>query len=134
MKIRERKKVIQKHIERIEEQSQVKPKLKTKERVKGVLTGDESAKDEITKEEEPVQLDFRDMSENFILPPLTIMESPTRESAIDNRELSERAKVKDKLAEFAIDGSVNEMHPGPWSQHTNSNRSRNQIQQNRQHE
>ena len=115
MKIRERKKVIQKHIERIEEQSQVKPKLKTKEKVKGELTGNEFAKDGIvTKEEEPVQLDFRDMSENYILPPLTIMEAPARESAIDNRELSERAKViKDKLAEFAIDGSVNEMHPGP---------------------
>ncbi len=111
MKIRERKKVIQKHIERIEEQSQVKPgKLKTKEKLKA----DGDSVPASSKEEEPVQLDFRDMSENFILPPLTILETPVRESAIDNRELSERAKViKDKLAEFSIDGTVNEMHPGP---------------------
>lgn len=116
MKMRERKKVIQKHIERIEEQSQVKTgKLKTKDKEAYEHTDPGHARVEIsTKEDEPVQLDFRDMSENFILPPLTILETPAKESSIDNRELSERAKViKDKLAEFSIDGTVNEMHPGP---------------------
>jgi DNA segregation ATPase FtsK/SpoIIIE, S-DNA-T family len=115
MKMRERKKVIQKHIERIEEQSHVKTiKAKTKEKEERGISQDQTSPIPATKEEEPVQLDFRDMSENFILPPLTLLETPSKETTIDNRELSERAKViKDKLAEFSIDGTVNEMHPGP---------------------
>ncbi|HJZ13324.1 MAG TPA: DNA translocase FtsK 4TM domain-containing protein, partial [Acidobacteriota bacterium] len=119
MKMRERKKVIQKHIERIEKQSDlgVVPKHKkekpekTKEEVR---IGIAPTRAPAAKEEEPVQLDFRDMSENFVLPPLTILEAPSNESDIDKKELVEKSKViTAKLLEFQIAGTVTEIHPGP---------------------
>jgi S-DNA-T family DNA segregation ATPase FtsK/SpoIIIE len=117
IKTRERKKVIQKHIERIEQQSPVIPpkpkKIDTKK--KQVPASDAEMFPPVAKQEEPpVQLDFRDMSENFILPPLTLLEAPTGEFNIDKKDLMERSKViTSKLAEFSIAGSVTEIHPGP---------------------
>ncbi|HEY7160641.1 MAG TPA: DNA translocase FtsK, partial [Acidobacteriota bacterium] len=65
-------------------------------------------------EEEPVQLDFRDMSENYVLPPLTLLEAPGSESSIDKKELVEKSKlITGKLGEFQINGAVTEIHPGP---------------------
>lgn len=123
MKVRERKKVIQKHIERVEQQSDgmlVKGKKDKKEKA-------DRAADAVAEmpaaqvkmktnrpEEQPVQLDFRDMSENFVLPPLTLLEATSTETEIDKKELVERSKIiTSKLAEFAINGAVTEIHPGP---------------------
>ena len=117
IRTRERRKVIQKHIERIEQQTPVAPqpkakkeKIDTKKPEAAAVLHAAAAK----AEEEPVQLDFRDMSENYILPPLTLLEAPTTEVSIDKKELMERAKViTSKLAEFSISGTVTEIHPGP---------------------
>lgn len=116
IRTRERRKVIQKHIERIEQQTPVAPPPKAKKekidtkKKEPVMTHAVPSK----TEEEPIQLDFRDMSENFILPPLTLLEAPTGEVNVDKKELMERSKViTSKLAEFAIAGSVTEIHPGP---------------------
>ncbi len=118
LKVRERKKVIQKHIERIEKQSEiVTPKLKkdrsdTKGEPPSISSPITSSK--LKTEEEPVQLDFRDMSENYVLPPLTLLEAPGSESSIDKKELVEKSKlITGKLAEFQINGAVTEIHPGP---------------------
>jgi S-DNA-T family DNA segregation ATPase FtsK/SpoIIIE len=119
IRTRERRKVIQKHIERIEQQTpvahQAKPKkekitTKNKDAPNIAATAATAPK----QEEDPIQLDFRDMSENFILPPLTLLEAPTVEVNVDKKELMERAKViTSKLAEFSISGTVTEIHPGP---------------------
>lgn len=127
MRMRERQKVIQKHIERIEKQTEIaatpeKPKRETAEKKKkeeappaaSVAAHVPSAVPAKPKEEEPLQLDFRDMSENFILPPLTLLEAPTAEANIDKRELVEKSKlITNKLGEFSIAGTVTEIHPGP---------------------
>ncbi len=119
IKIRERQKVIQKHIERIEQQSEISvpktKKEKTDQPKQAVGTTPEQTKPAKPRtEEQPVQLDFRDMSENFVLPPLTLLETPSTESAIDKKELVEKSKVIiGKLGEFAIAGTVSEIHPGP---------------------
>jgi S-DNA-T family DNA segregation ATPase FtsK/SpoIIIE len=114
LKVRERKKVIQKHIERIEKQSEI-PALKNKKsdtKPPAAIIAPQT--DASKSEEEPVQLDFRDMSENYVLPPMTLLEAPVSESVIDKKELVEKSKlITGKLAEFAINGSVTEIHPGP---------------------
>src|SRR5262249_21382394 len=122
MKIRERKKVIQKHIERVEKQTEIAPDPKVKKQEKKKEEASTAVMETIAapssilpkQDEAPVQLDFRDMSENFILPPLTLLESPSTESTVDKKELVEKSKViTSKLAEFSISGSVTEIHPGP---------------------
>jgi DNA segregation ATPase FtsK/SpoIIIE, S-DNA-T family len=117
IRTRERRKVIQKHIERIEQQSPVplaKPKKEKIDTKKKEPVFNEPVELPAKIEEEPVQLDFRDMSENFILPPLTLLEAPAVEISVDKKELMERSKViTSKLAEFSISGSVTEIHPGP---------------------
>jgi len=115
MKIRERKKVIQKHIERIEKQSELVVKTKKeKSEPQNEETRAAVAPRPKKEEEQPVQLDFRDMSENYVLPPLTLLEGPATESAVDKKELIEKSKViTGKLGEFSIAGTVSEIHPGP---------------------
>lgn len=123
MKVRERKKVIQKHIERVEQQSEgilIKNKKEKKEKsdsvplpVEAHASQPQPAKTN-RPEEPPVQLDFRDMSENYVLPPLTMLEVHAAETEIDKKDLVERSKIiTSKLAEFAINGAVTEIHPGP---------------------
>lgn len=112
MKMRERKKVIQKHIERIEKQTEisVKPRKQKTEKKDDPDEAPIAAK----VESEPVQLDFRDANETFMLPPLTLLKTPAGESMVDKRDLSEKAKIiTEKLKEFAIAGQVTEIHPGP---------------------
>jgi S-DNA-T family DNA segregation ATPase FtsK/SpoIIIE len=111
LKVRERKKVIQKHIERIEKQSEI-PAMKNKKQDTKPPAAIVSTPSKT--EEEPLQLDFRDMSENYVLPPMTLLEAPVSESVVDKKELVEKSKlITGKLAEFAISGSVTEIHPGP---------------------
>ena len=115
IRTRERRKVIQKHIDRVEQQTPVAPPPKQKkEKVDTKKPLTEIVPPPPKPEEDPVQLDFRDMSENFILPPLTLLEAATAEINVDKKELMERAKViTSKLAEFSIAGTVTEIHPGP---------------------
>ncbi len=112
LKVRERKKVIQKHIERIEKRSQIASPKTKKEPQPSVSTAVSSLTSK--SDEEPVQLDFRDMSENYVLPPLTLLEASGTEATIDKKELVEKSKlITGKLAEFVISGAVTEIHPGP---------------------
>lgn len=112
MKMRERKKVIQKHIERIEKQTEISVKPKKQKTEKKDDSDEEPIAAKV--ESEPVQLDFRDANETFMLPPLTLLKTPTGESAVDKRDLSDKAKIiTEKLKEFAIAGQVTEIHPGP---------------------
>ncbi|MCU0257229.1 MAG: DNA translocase FtsK [Vicinamibacterales bacterium] len=50
----------------------------------------------------------------FVLPPLTLLDAPRSERKIDERELMEAARLlEDKCREFAVDGGVVQIHPGP---------------------
>ena len=51
---------------------------------------------------------------DFVLPPVTLLDAPKTERKIDERELMERARLlEDKCREFAVEGSVVQIHPGP---------------------
>jgi S-DNA-T family DNA segregation ATPase FtsK/SpoIIIE len=50
----------------------------------------------------------------FALPPLTVLDAPRTEQKIDERELMELARLlEEKCREFAVAGSVVQIHPGP---------------------
>jgi DNA segregation ATPase FtsK/SpoIIIE, S-DNA-T family len=50
----------------------------------------------------------------FTLPPLTLLDAPRSERKIDERELMESARLlESKCHEFAVAGSVVQIHPGP---------------------
>jgi len=53
-------------------------------------------------------------SHDFVLPPLTLLQSPHGATAVDDQELYAKAKVlTEKCREFGVSGSVVEIHPGP---------------------
>jgi len=50
----------------------------------------------------------------FTLPPLALLDAPRSERQIDERELMDAARqLAEKCHEFAVDGSVAQIHPGP---------------------
>jgi S-DNA-T family DNA segregation ATPase FtsK/SpoIIIE len=50
----------------------------------------------------------------FTLPPLTLLDAPRAERKIDERELMDAARLlEEKCREFAVEGSVVQIHPGP---------------------
>jgi S-DNA-T family DNA segregation ATPase FtsK/SpoIIIE len=50
----------------------------------------------------------------FVLPPLTLLDAPRAERKIDERELMDSARLlEEKCREFAVEGSVVQIHPGP---------------------
>jgi S-DNA-T family DNA segregation ATPase FtsK/SpoIIIE len=50
----------------------------------------------------------------FILPPLSLLDAPRTERKIDERELMDGARLlEEKCREFAVEGSVVQIHPGP---------------------
>jgi DNA segregation ATPase FtsK/SpoIIIE, S-DNA-T family len=50
----------------------------------------------------------------FTVPPLSLLDAPKTERKIDERELMEGAKLlEEKCREFAVEGSVAQIHPGP---------------------
>jgi S-DNA-T family DNA segregation ATPase FtsK/SpoIIIE len=50
----------------------------------------------------------------YALPPVALLDAPRTERKIDERELMEGARLlEDKCREFAVDGSVVQIHPGP---------------------
>ena len=52
--------------------------------------------------------------EGFTSPPLALLDSPRSERKIDERELMEAARLlEEKCHEFAVAGSVVQIHPGP---------------------
>jgi S-DNA-T family DNA segregation ATPase FtsK/SpoIIIE len=52
--------------------------------------------------------------DGFTLPPLTLLDAPKSEQKIDERELMDSARLlEDKCREFAVAGSVVQIHPGP---------------------
>jgi S-DNA-T family DNA segregation ATPase FtsK/SpoIIIE len=54
------------------------------------------------------------IDENFDLPPLSLLETVHNDAVVTERELVENAKVLvAKLNEFAVDGTVQAIHPGP---------------------
>jgi DNA segregation ATPase FtsK/SpoIIIE, S-DNA-T family len=52
--------------------------------------------------------------DGFTLPPLTLLDAPKNEQKIDERELMDSARLlEEKCHEFAVAGSVVQIHPGP---------------------
>jgi S-DNA-T family DNA segregation ATPase FtsK/SpoIIIE len=50
----------------------------------------------------------------FTLPPLSLLDAPKAERKIDERELMDSARLlEEKCREFAVEGSVVQIHPGP---------------------
>jgi S-DNA-T family DNA segregation ATPase FtsK/SpoIIIE len=50
----------------------------------------------------------------FTVPPLSLLDAPKTERKIDERELMEGARLlEEKCREFAVDGAVAQIHPGP---------------------
>ncbi|HMD36301.1 MAG TPA: DNA translocase FtsK, partial [Vicinamibacterales bacterium] len=50
----------------------------------------------------------------FSLPPVALLDAPKTERKIDERELMDLARLlEDKCREFAVEGSVVQIHPGP---------------------
>ncbi len=50
----------------------------------------------------------------FTLPPVSLLDAPKTERKIDERELMEGARqLEDKCREFAVEGQVAQIHPGP---------------------
>jgi len=50
----------------------------------------------------------------FTLPPLSLLDPPKAEQKIDERELMDAARqLEDKCREFAVEGQVAQIHPGP---------------------
>jgi len=51
---------------------------------------------------------------SFSLPPTSLLGSPPKSEAVDDRDLLAKAKVlTEKCREFGVDGAVIEIHPGP---------------------
>ena len=51
---------------------------------------------------------------DYTLPPLALLDAPKTLRKFDERELMERARLlEDKCREFAVEGSVVQIHPGP---------------------
>ena len=51
---------------------------------------------------------------DYALPPLALLDAPKTERKIDERELMDGARLlEEKCREFAVDGSVVQIHPGP---------------------
>ncbi|RPI48329.1 MAG: DNA translocase FtsK, partial [Acidobacteria bacterium] len=50
----------------------------------------------------------------FTIPPLSLLDAPKTERKIDERELMDGARLlEDKCREFAVEGAVAQIHPGP---------------------
>ena len=59
-------------------------------------------------------LPFTPKKGRWSMPPYTILESRPEETKLDDKELMERAKVlQARCREFAVDGQVLQIHPGP---------------------
>ena len=63
---------------------------------------------------EPEKLPAERKKGSYTLPPLALLDAPRSERKIDERELMEGARLlEEKCREFAVEGSVVQIHPGP---------------------
>jgi S-DNA-T family DNA segregation ATPase FtsK/SpoIIIE len=63
---------------------------------------------------EPVKAPAERRKGEFVLPPLALLDAPKTEQTFDERDLMEAARhLEDKCREFAVEGSVVQIHPGP---------------------
>ena len=63
---------------------------------------------------EPLKAPAERRKGDYTLPPLALLDAPRSERKIDERELMESARLlEDKCREFAVEGSVVQIHPGP---------------------
>ena len=63
---------------------------------------------------EPVRAPAERRKGEFVLPPLALLDAARIERKIDERELMDAARqVEDKCREFAVEGNVVQIHPGP---------------------
>jgi len=67
-----------------------------------------------TEQELPLRAPAERRKGSFTLPPLALLDAPRSERQIDERELMDAARqLAEKCHEFAVDGSVVQIHPGP---------------------
>jgi S-DNA-T family DNA segregation ATPase FtsK/SpoIIIE len=98
---REKRKLIKRHFEERE-----KREIKTKIRIS--LRGKRAAE----PEEEPLTREQR--LKRFALPPLSLLSYPPNGKKINQEELRQGARaIVEKFREFAVEGSVVQIHPGP---------------------
>jgi S-DNA-T family DNA segregation ATPase FtsK/SpoIIIE len=63
---------------------------------------------------EPERLPAERKKGQYAFPPMALLDAPRTEGKIDERELMEAARLlEDKSREFAVEGSVVQIHPGP---------------------
>ena len=68
----------------------------------------------LTGEDAPSRAPIERKLGGFTLPPAALLDAPRTERKIDERELMEGARLlEDKCREFAVEGSVVQIHPGP---------------------
>jgi DNA segregation ATPase FtsK/SpoIIIE, S-DNA-T family len=67
-----------------------------------------------TEPELPLRAPAERKKGGFALPPLALLDAPRSERQIDERELMDAARqLAEKCHEFAVDGTVVQIHPGP---------------------
>jgi S-DNA-T family DNA segregation ATPase FtsK/SpoIIIE len=67
-----------------------------------------------TEPELPLRAPAERKKGGFTLPPLALLDAPRSERQIDERELMDAARqLAEKCHEFAVDGTVAQIHPGP---------------------
>src|SRR4029079_9511869 len=63
---------------------------------------------------EPDKLPVEPRKGTYVAPPLALLDAPRGERKIDERELMDGARLlEEKCAEFSVEGSVAQIHPGP---------------------
>ena len=130
-KARERREVLQKHLDRtgassaraevLAKGATPPPRRKRKRRVKRPAAEPEPS---ITAAPETVPLPLPDppsptpaerrQGGAFTLPPLSLLDPPRAQHKFDERELMDNARLlEDKCREFSVEGTVVQIHPGP---------------------
>ncbi len=65
-------------------------------------------------EPEPIKAPAQRKAGAYALPPAALLDAPKAEHKIDERELMDSARqLEEKCAEFAVEGQVAQIHPGP---------------------
>ncbi len=112
-KVNLRKRVVKKHAKQALEIS----KDKTSRQDDPVARA-EQAKSKPSRQE---MLPFTPKKGRWTMPPFTILESRPEEVKLDDKELMERAKLlQQRCHEFAVEGQVIQIHPGPGSRRSSS--------------